>query len=57
MIRRYVLAAALALGATTFATTPAEAVYCAPVAADVCATYYFVCERLAYHRIIECTIT
>ena len=57
MIRRYVLAGALALGATTFAAPPADAIYCSPTAADVCATIVFVCERLEYHRILYCTIS
>ena len=56
MIRRYVLAGALALGATTFAAPPADAIYCSPTAADVCATVAFVCGRLEYHRLLYCTI-
>jgi len=55
MIRRFVLAGAIALGATTF-TPPAQAIYCSPVAADVCATIGFVCSRLEYHRITQCNI-
>lgn len=53
---RIALIPALALGTALFATpshADADAAFiaCSPVAADVCATYAFVCQRLAYHNI------
>jgi hypothetical protein len=56
VIRRTLLAGAIALGAVTFATPPAQALYCSPTAADVCATVGFVCGRLEYHRIYQCQL-
>ena len=55
---RIALIPALALGTALFAT-PSHAstnddaylIACSPLAADVCATYAFVCQRLAYHNI------
>jgi len=46
-------ASALLLAAAPFATAPshASAITCSPIAADVCATYVFVCQRAAYHNI------
>ena len=53
---RIALIPALALGTALFATpshanTDAALIACSPLAADVCATYAFVCQRLAYHNI------
>jgi hypothetical protein len=51
MIRtRLALAAALLLGAAPFAAA-SHAIACSPVIADVCATYTFVCQRLAAHNV------
>ena len=47
---RIALSSALLLGAAPFAP-PSHAVECSPLTADVCATYVFACERLAYHDI------
>lgn len=44
-------ASAVALAAVPFATSHASAIACSPTAADVCATYAFVCQRAAYHNI------
>ena len=49
---RLAVASALLLFAAPFATSShASAITCSPVAADVCATYVFVCQRAAYHNI------
>jgi hypothetical protein len=51
MIRtRLTLAAALLLAAAPLAGS-SHAVMCSPVAADVCATYAFACQRLYAHGI------
>ncbi len=48
---RLALTSALLLCAAPFATTSSQAIVCTPEADDVCATYTFACERLAYHNV------